>query len=177
MNQQLFFGKIAPALGIVLISAGGLLWQLEGYRARMRAAQAAEQAKLAPFLIDFDAAHSSLRLAVATTVRGHLAAIKRGDYAAATAFFNHRLRRRFAEPGSLRAVMQASQSRFMGLKTLKFTFVNTDVNTYPWHQKSNAGVRVTGTDGVTVDAVFHLELENGAWRISGVTTQKPAASP
>ena len=178
MNKRFSFQKVAPALGVVCISLGGLLWQLDSYRARVQAAQAAEAAKqirLNPSLVDYHEAHKSLRLAVAATVRGHLAALRRDDYGAATAFFAHDLRQKFAEPNSLRDTMQASQSPFTRFKTLKFTFVNTDVNTYPWHQKSNAGVRVTDAGGVAVDAVFHLQLENGVWRIGGVTTMKPPA--
>ena len=167
MNQKISLRKIAPALGIVLISLGGLLWQMNRVAERVRVqqaeAQAAAQANVKP--THWHEAPPQLRMAIAATVRGQSAAIKRGDMDAATDYLSADLRKRFASAAEFGQALESAHPQLARHQKISFFFVNTD----PAQRRSNAGIRLTVADDVVVEAVYHLVLEEGQWRVSGVS--------
>jgi hypothetical protein len=109
--------------------------------------------------------------AMTQTVLQQLEAFRRADWTAAYAFASSAIRSRFT-PEAFREMVTAGygpiarpfQSRILGTRALG-------------PQQGLVEVRVEGQNGETVDALYELVEEQGAWRINGVIARPVPKGP
>ena len=103
--------------------------------------------------------------AMARTVLDQLAAFRRGDWAAAYAFASSAIQAQFA-PEAFRAMVTLGYAPIARSATATVNRVESLDG-----QHGLVEVRVEGVDGGTIDALYDLVEEQGAWRVNGVMTR------
>jgi hypothetical protein len=101
------------------------------------------------------------------TVLDQLAAFRRGDWTAAYGFAAEGIRARFS-PEAFRTMVRGGYAPIAD--SARASVLDAALVT---PGRGYVEVRVEGRDGETVDALYELVDEQGAWRIAGVVT-KPA---
>jgi hypothetical protein len=104
-------------------------------------------------------------VAMTRTVLDQLAAFRRGDWAAAYAFASSAIQAQFA-PEAFRAMVThgyAPIARSAAATVGRVEALDA--------QHGLVEVRVEGESGETIDALYELVEEQGAWRINGVLTR------
>lgn len=113
--------------------------------------------------------------AMARTVLDQLAAFRRGDWAAAYAFASSAIQAQFP-PEAFRAMVTGGYAPIA--RSASATIGRTEALDA---QHGLVEVRVEGENGETIDALYELVEEQGAWRVNGVVTRPvergPTASP
>jgi hypothetical protein len=112
-------------------------------------------------------AQSAAEAAMVQTVLDQLAAFRRGDWAAAYGFAAESIRARFT-PEAFRAMVTGGYAPIAD--SARASVLDAGI-VAPAH--GFVEVRVEGRNGETVDALYEMVEEQGAWRIGGVVT-KPA---
>jgi hypothetical protein len=109
--------------------------------------------------------------AMIQTVLQQLEAFRRGDWAAAYGFASSSIRSRFTPEafremvtGGYAPIARPLQSRVLATRTLD-------------PQRGLVEIRVEGQNGETVDALYELVEEQGAWRINGVVARPVPQGP
>jgi uncharacterized protein DUF4864 len=105
--------------------------------------------------------------AMQQTVLDQLAAFRRGDWAAAYAFASETIRGQFTLD-TFREMVSRGYAPIA--QSAAATVLGTEV---VGAGRGYVAVRVQGQNGQTVDALYDLVEERGAWKINGVVT-KPA---
>ena len=103
--------------------------------------------------------------AMAQTVLDQLAAFRRGDWAAAYAFASSTIQAQFG-PEAFRAMVTSGYAPIA--RSASATVGRVDAL---GGQRGLVEVRVEGENGETVDALYELVEEQGAWRVNGVVTR------
>jgi hypothetical protein len=103
--------------------------------------------------------------AMARTVIDQLAAFRRGDWAAAYAFASSAIRAQFA-PEAFRAMVTQGYAPIA--RSVRATVGRVEALD---GQHGLVEVRVEGENGETIDALYELVEEHGAWRVNGVVTR------
>jgi ABC-type transporter MlaC component len=103
--------------------------------------------------------------AMARTVLDQLAAFRRGDWAAAYAFASSAIRARFG-PEDFRAMVTQGYAAIARSASAAVGRVEALDG-----QRGLVEVRVEGENGETIDALYELVEEQGAWRVNGVMTR------
>ena len=102
---------------------------------------------------------------MARTVLDQLAAFRRGDWEAAYAFASSTIQAQFA-PEAFRAMVTRRYAPIA--RSASATVGRVDAL---GGQRGLVEVRVEGENGETVDALYELVEEQGAWRVNGVVTR------
>ena len=164
--------KVVIALLVLVVSLGALGWQMLAHRQRMADAEAAFREEQAP--IQWRKATEAERKAVLASITNQLEAFKRDDYKAATQYQSEGLRRNFATAADFRTMMQRAYPQFAHYKSVQFGAMQADTR----GKLATVPVKLTGRDGVQVAAVYQMVLEDGVWRVSGVSGgTNPAPAP
>jgi hypothetical protein len=103
--------------------------------------------------------------AMAQTVLDQLAAFRRGDWVAAYAFASSTIQARFG-PEAFRVMVTQGYAPIARSASATLGRVEALDG-----QRGLVEVRVEGTDGETIDALYELVEELGAWRVNGVLTR------
>jgi hypothetical protein len=99
---------------------------------------------------------------MAQTVLDQLAAFRRGDWAAAYAFASSAIQAQFA-PEAFRAMVTRGYAPIARSASVTVGRVEALDG-----QHGLVEVRVEGENGETIDALYELVQEQGAWRVNGV---------
>ena len=102
---------------------------------------------------------------MARTVLDQLAAFRRGDWAAAYAFASSAIQAQFA-PEAFRAMVTGGYAPIA--RSVSATVGRVEALD---GQRGLVEVRVEGENGETIDALYELVEEQGAWRVHGVVTR------
>jgi acyl CoA:acetate/3-ketoacid CoA transferase alpha subunit len=116
----------------------------------------------------FTASHEETRVAIAAVVEGQLAAIRRGDMAAAYRFAAAGIRRQFTEAQFGAMVRQGYQA----IARHRHATVGA---VFDDSARAVASVVITGADRTRRHFTYVLLREEGGWRIGGVQ-ETPAPS-
>jgi Domain of unknown function (DUF4864) len=109
--------------------------------------------------------------AMARTVLDQLAAFRRGDWAAAYAFASSSIQAQFG-PEAFRAMVTQGYAPIARSATATVGRVEA----LDGH-RGLVEVRVEGENGETIDALYELVEEGGAWRVNGVLTRPIGGGP
>ncbi len=99
------------------------------------------------------------------TVLDQLAAFRRGDWVAAYAFASSAIQAQFP-PEAFRQMVTSGYAAIA--RSARGTVLRTEVLD---SRRGFVQIRVEGQDGETLDALYELVEEQGAWRINGVLTR------
>jgi hypothetical protein len=100
-----------------------------------------------------------------------LAAFRRGDWGAAYGYASAAIQARFP-PEAFRQMVTGGYAAIA--RSARGTVLRTEVLDA---RRGFVELRVEGQDGETVDALYELVEESGAWRINGVVTRPVAGGP
>jgi hypothetical protein len=103
--------------------------------------------------------------AMTRTVLDQLAAFRRGDWSAAYGYASTAIQARFS-PESFRQMVTSGYSAIA--RSAQGTVLRAEALDA---RQGIVELRVDGVDGQTVDALYELVEESGAWRINGVVTR------
>ena len=109
--------------------------------------------------------------AMTRTVLDQLAAFRRGDWNAAYGYASGAIQAQFT-PEAFRQMVTGGYSAIA--RSAHGTVLRTEVLDA---RRGLVELRVEGQDGETVDALYELVEESGAWRINGVVTRPVAGGP
>ena len=109
--------------------------------------------------------------AMAHTVVEQLAAFRRGDWTAAYAFASSAIQAQFG-PEAFRAMVTRGYAPIARSTTVTVGRVEVLDG-----RRGLVEVRVEGENGETVDALYELVEEQGAWRVNGVLTRPVERGP
>ncbi len=147
---------------VLIVSLGALGWQVLEYR-RSQALMNREDAPAPP--IQWRKATATEVKAVVASITAQLDAFKRDDYQTATKYQSARLRRNFASTNDFRAMIQNGYPQFAHYKSAKFSPVQADET----GKLAKVSVNLIGSDGKAASADYQMILEDGLWRVSGVS--------
>jgi hypothetical protein len=108
---------------------------------------------------------------MAQTVVEQLAAFRRGDWAAAYAFASSAIQAQF-EPEAFRAMVTHGYAPIARSATATVGRVEVLDG-----RRGLVEVQVVGENGETIDALYELVEEQGAWRVNGVLTRPVERGP
>jgi hypothetical protein len=100
-----------------------------------------------------------------------LAAFRRGDWGAAYGYASAAIQARFP-PEAFRQMVTGGYAAIA--RSARGTVLRTEVLDA---RRGFVELRVEGQDGETVDALYELVEESGAWRVNGVVTRPVAGGP
>lgn len=103
--------------------------------------------------------------AMTRTVLDQLAAFRRGDWSAAYGYASSAIQAQFS-PESFRQMVTGGYAAIA--RSLQGTVLRAEALDA---RRGLVEVRVDGVDGETVDALYELVEESGAWRVNGVVTR------
>jgi hypothetical protein len=103
--------------------------------------------------------------AMTRTVLDQLAAFRRDDWVSAYAFASSGIQTQFA-PEAFRAMVTQGYAPIARSRTATVSRVEALDS-----QRGLVEVRVEGENGETIDALYELVEEQGAWRVNGVLTR------
>ncbi len=102
--------------------------------------------------------------AVKASIIAQLNAFKKDDYAKASIYQSSLLRQNFTSADAFRSMMKTQYPEFASYKSISFGPIETTSD----KKAVEAAVKLTGTDGYTVAAVYLMIMENGLYRVAGV---------
>jgi hypothetical protein len=105
------------------------------------------------------------------TVLDQLEAFRRGDWAAAYAFASSAIQAQFT-PEAFRTMVTGGYAPIA--RSVKATVGRVEALDA---QRGLVEVRVEGENGETIDALYELVEEQGAWRVNGVVTRPVERGP
>lgn len=161
---------------ILLLSLGALSWQV--VQLRQRDAQLREaEAMVGGTPTSWRAATALERKAAQTAITRQLDAFKRDDYQKAAQYQSKSLRANFPSVAAFRRMIRTNYPQFARYKTVEFGSEQIDSA----GRYFRVPVTVLGSDGIAVEAMYDLIVEEGGWRVAGVRggvgrriTPKPA---
>ena len=109
--------------------------------------------------------------AMTRTALDQLAAFRRGDWNAAYGYASAAIQAQFT-PEAFRQMVTGGYSAIA--RSARGTVLRTEVLDA---RRGFVELRVEGQDGETVDALYELVEEFGAWRVNGVVTRPTAGGP
>lgn len=111
------------------------------------------------------------------SIVAQLNAFRADDYKTAVTFQSNGLKLNFASAAAFRATMKKQYPQFADYKSAVFGIATADAS----GRQLFIPVKLTGQDGVTVQAAYYLVLEDNIYRIAGVTggiaTQRGSGKP
>lgn len=165
---------VVTALGILLITFGVFAWQLRAFNQKEGGEIAENEPVLEPpSNTHWHEATSEVRLAVASQIRRQLTALRQEKYEDALQYHTVAVREAFPDANDFQRAIEADYPQFPGNKKLVFRFVNTDEK----HQFANAGISVTGPDGILFETVYQLSFEEGRWAVRGISRPHLVTKP
>lgn len=162
-------GSVSVTILIVVVGLGLLtLHENAGVRllpavSAQSAAPAAPSASDTPNLV-WAAANPATMKAVAKSIRAQLEAFKKDDYTSATIYESSVLRQNFESADIFRQMMKTDYPEFANYKSVEFGPMLTTAD----KKVIQAPVKLTGTNGNHVNAVYLMILEGGIYRVAGV---------
>lgn len=176
-REKITARHLLTALGILLLTFGAFGWQLwafsqrnAGSRPESEPANAPENApENAPPGTHWHEANPEVRLAVAKSIRGQLAALQKGDYVNGLQYHTQAVRQQFSTPQEYQELIEQNYAYVAHFKRATFWFVNTDKTRH----FANAGLTIQSSNGNSQEAVFQLAKQNNQWLISAIAKRPP----
>ncbi len=152
-------------IALCIAGAGVIISQASNYASTKTAQEQADPGGgSAPTNLKMTPATKAERTAAIKSIVSQLEAFKRDDYQEASNYQASGLRRNFTSIQNFRKMMLMSYPEFAHYKSASFGDATAD----PSGTYVNVPIRLTGEDGITVNAFYEMILEGGAYRVVAV---------
>lgn len=150
----------------------GLLLAISAYRLRSTSSVAPQRGVVGPNLqqgaprgpIQWRAATVAERTAAIASVTAQLNAFRANDYRKAATYQSSALRANFGSVENFRKAIKGTYPQFANYKRVRFGAARANAK----GTLMALPITLTGRDGITVRALYLLELENKLYRVAGV---------
>lgn len=105
------------------------------------------------------------RAAAIHSIVAQLEAFKADRYEIATRYQSKALKQNFSSVENFRRVIKQSYPQFARYKDAKFGTARSSSD----GRQVEVEINLTGADGIKVQALYHMALEDGTYRVAGVT--------
>ena len=166
MSLKLSQSRFLPGALVALIFAAGaaiLSAQMSPSADAAPPAKAPSRPAPQPAAPAWKPATAAQRTGAATSIRAQLNAFKSGQWDKAITYQSSTLKGNFPSTAAFKQMMQRSYPQFIRYKTIEFGPARA---AGPIVQ---IAVKLTGTDGVVVSAIYIMQKEKGVYRVEGVT--------
>ena len=170
MKKPLDTRKTLIALAVIVLSFGALIWQVADYQGK--------QAKLQTLFseeqtLEWRAAPDKERKAALSSITNQLDAFKREDYLTASKYQSQALRHNFPDAKTFGEMIKKGYPQFARSRSVAFGAAQIDKS----GKVFRVPVSVIGADGLSADALYVMILEDGLWRVSGVSGGNARTKP
>jgi hypothetical protein len=122
------------------------------------------QPRVPPPVLQWRAATAAERRAAIAVVTAQLDAFRANDFRKAATYQSNALRANFGSVENFRKAIRGTYPQFASYKKARFGEARADTK----GTRVALPITLTGRDGVTVQALYLMELENKLYRVAGV---------